>query len=175
MYRRSTWMAPSMTLAPARIPASKREVNSTHPSLRGVYRTAPYLHLGSAESLLSVLTTQNSNDLHGTTSQLSGSELDDLVAFMESLGNDDDGFVINAGLNDAWYDPRQDGQGFFVIVYPVTQRIFLAWFTYDTEPPDGSTAAVLGDKGHQLADPAGKLFGQQRRPGAFPDQRRKIQ
>jgi len=58
-------------------------------------------------------------------------------------------FRINAGLNDAWYNPATDGQGFFITVYPELAVIVLAWFTYDTElPPDGATAN-LGDAGHR--------------------------
>jgi hypothetical protein len=56
---------------------------------------------------------------------------------------------MNAGLNDAWYDPDTDGQGFLISVLPDTGAVFLAWFTYDTElPPEGATAN-LGDPGHR--------------------------
>jgi hypothetical protein len=58
-------------------------------------------------------------------------------------------FVLNAGLNDAWYDPVTDGQGFFIIVFPELGVVVLAWFTYDTElPPDGAPVN-LGDAGHR--------------------------
>ena len=55
------------------------------PMLLGLYRSAPYLHHGKAETLRDVLTTQNAGDKHGVTSQLSASEVDDLVAFLKSL------------------------------------------------------------------------------------------
>jgi YVTN family beta-propeller protein len=55
------------------------------PSLRGIYNTAPYLHDGSAATLLDVLTMQNRNDAHGKTSHLSGAQLQDLVQFLKSL------------------------------------------------------------------------------------------
>lgn len=55
------------------------------PTLLGLYRSAPYLHHGMAASLRDVLTTQNAGDKHGVTSQLSGREVDDLVAFLRSL------------------------------------------------------------------------------------------
>lgn len=55
------------------------------PTLLGVYRTAPYLHHGLADTLEDVLTTQNSNDQHGKTSHLSAEQIADLVAFMKSL------------------------------------------------------------------------------------------
>ncbi len=55
------------------------------PTLLGVWHTAPYLHDGRATSLRAVLTTHNADDLHGRTSQLSDSQLDDLVAYLQSL------------------------------------------------------------------------------------------
>jgi len=56
---------------------------------------------------------------------------------------------INAGLNDAWFDPKTDGQGFFVNVFPDLGFMSLAWFTYDTELPDEDLVANLGDFGHR--------------------------
>ncbi|MCB9597315.1 MAG: c-type cytochrome [Sandaracinaceae bacterium] len=58
------------------------------PTLRGLWRTAPYLHDGSAPTLREVLTTRNAADTHGVTSSLTDAEIDDLVAFLRSL---DDG------------------------------------------------------------------------------------
>lgn len=55
------------------------------PSLRGVYATAPYLHDGRASTLTSVLTTYNPDDKHGLTSSLTESEVEDIVAFLNSL------------------------------------------------------------------------------------------
>jgi YVTN family beta-propeller protein len=55
------------------------------PTLLGIYRTAPYLHDGSALSLHDVLTTQNKKDQHGKTSNLSTTDIDDLVIFLKSL------------------------------------------------------------------------------------------
>ncbi len=55
------------------------------PSLRGIYSTEPYLHDGRADMIRDVLTTHNPSDLHGVTSGLSESEIDDLVAFLQSL------------------------------------------------------------------------------------------
>jgi photosystem II stability/assembly factor-like uncharacterized protein len=52
---------------------------------------------------------------------------------------------INAGLNGSWYDPGTDGQGFFIDVFPTSSVMFAAWFTYDTEHPDASVTANLGD------------------------------
>ncbi len=55
------------------------------PSLRGVHGTAPYLHDGSAGSLLDVPGAKNPEDRHGVTSHLTGAELADLVDFLRSL------------------------------------------------------------------------------------------
>jgi YVTN family beta-propeller protein len=55
------------------------------PSLIGVYRSAPYLHDGRAESLRDVLTTHNPDDRHGRTSHLTPAQLNDLVEFLKSL------------------------------------------------------------------------------------------
>jgi len=55
------------------------------PTLLGVYRTAPYLHHGKANSLMEVLTKYNHGDKHGKTSHLAPSQLKDLVAFITAL------------------------------------------------------------------------------------------
>lgn len=55
------------------------------PTLHGVFATAPYLHDGSAPTLRGVLTSRNIDDTHGSTSELSDDELDDLVAYLRSL------------------------------------------------------------------------------------------
>jgi RoxA-like, cytochrome c-like/PKD domain/Cytochrome D1 heme domain len=55
------------------------------PGLHGVWASAPYLHDGSAPTLLAVLTSHNLADAHGVTSGLSPTELDDLVAYLQSL------------------------------------------------------------------------------------------
>jgi len=55
------------------------------PSLVEVWRTAPYLHDGSAATLREVLTARNHNDRHGRTSHLSEQELNDLVEYLLSL------------------------------------------------------------------------------------------
>jgi YVTN family beta-propeller protein len=128
------------------------------PSLRGIYKTPPYLHDGRAETLLDVLTTNNPQDRHGGTSHLSEPELADLVAYLESLGGEASGFVMNAGLNDAWLEAGKTGQGFFIVVYEKVQQVFLAWFTYDAERP-GEDAATLGEPGHRWLTAQGPFEG----------------
>jgi YVTN family beta-propeller protein len=55
------------------------------PTLIEVWRTAPYLHDGSAATIRDVLTTRNPHDQHGETSNLSSQEIDDLCAYILSL------------------------------------------------------------------------------------------
>jgi hypothetical protein len=53
-------------------------------TLLGLWATAPYLHDGSAATLLDVL-DMNVNDQHGTTSGLDASQRADLVEFLKTL------------------------------------------------------------------------------------------
>lgn len=55
------------------------------PSLRGVARSGPWLHDGSAATLRDVLTSRNAGGLHGSTARLSEAELDALVEYLRSL------------------------------------------------------------------------------------------
>jgi len=55
------------------------------PTLVEVWRTAPYLHDGSAATLREVFTFRNPHDAHGSTSRLSAKELDDLCVYVLSL------------------------------------------------------------------------------------------
>jgi mono/diheme cytochrome c family protein len=55
------------------------------PTLIELWRTAPYLHDGSAATVRDVLTTRNPHDRHGKTSDLTRQELDDLCEYLLSL------------------------------------------------------------------------------------------
>jgi len=68
---------------------------------------------------------------------------------------------INPGLNDAWYNPETDGQGFFITVFPDLGYVSLAWFTYDTELPAEDATANLGDPGHRWLTAVGPIAGNQ--------------
>jgi YVTN family beta-propeller protein len=59
------------------------------PTLLGVYRTAPYLHHGKAETLQDVLTQHNQEDKHGSTSHLTSQQISDLVEFLKALPYED--------------------------------------------------------------------------------------
>jgi hypothetical protein len=68
---------------------------------------------------------------------------------------------INPGLNDAWYDPDTNGQGFFITVLPDLSAMSLAWFTYDTELPSLDAVANLGDPSHRWITAVGPIVGNQ--------------
>jgi hypothetical protein len=68
---------------------------------------------------------------------------------------------MNAGMNDAWYNPQTDGQGFFITVFPDLNAVSLAWFTYDTELPPPGAVANLGDPGHRWLTAMGPISGNQ--------------
>jgi YVTN family beta-propeller protein len=55
------------------------------PTLIELWRTAPYLHDGSAITVREIMTTRNPHDAHGTTSILTSEEIDDLCAYVLSL------------------------------------------------------------------------------------------
>jgi cyclophilin family peptidyl-prolyl cis-trans isomerase len=68
-------------------------------------------------------------------------------------------FAMNAGLNDAWYNPLTNGQGFFITVFPELGLVSLAWFTYDTVLPGEGDTANLGDPGHRWLTALGAIEG----------------
>ena len=55
------------------------------PTLIEVWRTAPYLYDGRADTIMDVLTTFNKDDYHGTTSDLKEDELKALADYVKSL------------------------------------------------------------------------------------------
>lgn len=55
------------------------------PHLRGAWDSAPYLHDGRAKTLHEVFTVHNPDNKHGKTKGLTKQELDDLIAFVQSL------------------------------------------------------------------------------------------
>ena len=65
------------------------------PTLKGVWDTPPYLHDGSAATLLDVIGSANAGDKHGKTSHLSAGQKAQLVAFLQQL---DDGAVREVGI-----------------------------------------------------------------------------
>jgi len=68
-------------------------------------------------------------------------------------------FQINAGLNDVWFNPATNGQGFLIAVFPDIKQFFVAWFTFDTERPGAGVSAILGDPGHRWVTALGPYSG----------------
>ncbi|MDR1336357.1 MAG: hypothetical protein LBK22_05975, partial [Tannerella sp.] len=55
------------------------------PTLREIWRTAPYLYDGRAATLREVFTSCNPDDLHGVTQSLTGQELEALILYIQTL------------------------------------------------------------------------------------------
>lgn len=69
-------------------------------------------------------------------------------------------FSINAGLNDAWFNPETDGQGFFIDVYQEQGQVFLSWFTYETVDREESIPdAIIGESFHRWLTAQGPYEG----------------
>ncbi len=66
-------------------PFDKEDKEFDTPTLRELWRTAPYLHDGSAATIRDVLTTRNPKDEHGKTSRLTVRQIDDLAEYLLSL------------------------------------------------------------------------------------------
>lgn len=65
------------------------------PTLNGVWETGPYLHDGSAATLLEVITTRNPADRHGATSQLSATQRNQLIAYLQQLESEVAGDIVS--------------------------------------------------------------------------------
>lgn len=65
--------------------ASEKHEMFDNPTLVEVWRTAPYLHDGSAATIMEVLTIKNTADKHGKTSHLKKDELEALEEYVNSL------------------------------------------------------------------------------------------
>lgn len=69
-------------------------------------------------------------------------------------------FSIDAGLNDAWYNPATDGQGFFINVFKAHGTLFLSWFTYETDTRDElAPVATVGEPYHRWLTAQGPMSG----------------
>ena len=66
-------------------PFDKEDREFDTPTLHELWRTAPYLHDGSAATIREVLTTRNPKDEHGKTSHLTTQQIDDLAEYVLSL------------------------------------------------------------------------------------------
>lgn len=69
--------------------SSNNDLMYDTPTLLDLWRTAPYLHDGSAATLRDVLTVHNAQNLHGSTSQLTSQQIDQLVAYLLQINGTD--------------------------------------------------------------------------------------
>lgn len=66
-------------------PVDRDQIQFDTPTLREIWRTAPYLHDGSALTIFDLLTTGNEKQRHGKTEGLSQEELESLSEYILSL------------------------------------------------------------------------------------------
>ncbi|MGK2927149.1 MAG: hypothetical protein ACSLE2_16155, partial [Lysobacterales bacterium] len=64
---------------------------------------------------------------------------------------------INAGFTDAWFNPETSGQGFFINVFPSLGKVFVGWFTFDTEQPPAAVGAHFGAPGQRWLTAQGDI------------------
>ena len=120
------------------------------PTLKGIWEFSPYLHDGSAATLMDVITTANPADRHGKTSSLSQEEKKQLVAYLQQI---DESETSSAGLlpiqRSASVNLRlsvlkgvgTDRMFFQVVGIPQQAPLFIA-----IHRPDGSQVRVLEDR-----------------------------
>ncbi|MFC1796765.1 hypothetical protein ACFL1V_06675 [Pseudomonadota bacterium] len=69
-------------------------------------------------------------------------------------------FVLNPALTDAWFDPSQNGQGFFINLFDDVGLIFIGWFTYETADREFyEPTAIIGEPYHRWLTATGGWVG----------------
>lgn len=125
-------------------------IQSADVTLDGVNTTTLNMDVGA--TLSGVLTGLSTLRYWGTNVelQLVSSGLSTIERLGDTKGaGSSEGFEINSGLTDAWFNPSTNGQGFVIAVWEDIQTIFIAWFTFDTERPPDDAVAILGEPGHR--------------------------
>lgn len=84
---------------------------------------------------------------------------DECIGDINDVPVSNGGFSINPGLNDVWYYPKTNGQGFSITVFPGVKRVFMVWFTYGVDLPDPTAATVIGDPGQRWLAAEGPYSG----------------
>jgi hypothetical protein len=103
---------------------------------------------------------KDSCDADDSESQIGSTGLDNDGDGQRDANDSDCGlFSINAGMNDAWFNPETNGQGVLVAVFKETGVLFLAWFTFDVERPPEDVTAILGEPGHRWLTAQGPFEG----------------
>jgi YVTN family beta-propeller protein len=145
------------------------------PTLLGLWESGPYLHDGSAATLMDVITTSNAGDLHGHTSQLSARERDQLVAFLRQIESppaaDPSALRPSAARPAGRFLARPSGQGYALLwIGPSVEGARLSIFDAGgrrlarLEPEPGTGTSGTGTSlTFRWAGPAGRGA----RPGVF--------
>lgn len=68
-------------------------------------------------------------------------------------------FFITEGVNGAWANFETLGQGQLMEVFPDSNQLFSAWFTWDTTQPDPGDVAEVGDPNHRWLTAQGGFEG----------------
>jgi len=70
-------------------------------------------------------------------------------------------FEINPGLSGAWFNPDTSGQGWLidVIERETGLEFFVAWFTYDVNPPAADEIGGFGSRQHRWFTASGSVSG----------------
>ncbi len=102
---------------------------------------------------------RNACDEDGSESRFGAFGLDNDGDGRRDANDPDCSFPINAGLNDAWFNPDTNGQGFLLTVLEPSKLVFLAWFTYSVDLPPEDAAATVGHPGHRWLIAQGPFDG----------------
>ncbi len=72
-----------------------------------------------------------------------------------------DGFEINPGLSGTWFNAATPGQGWLIDIIDSGDRkeVFVAWFTYDINAPDGDDGEGFGSTQHRWLTASGTFSG----------------
>jgi len=84
---------------------------------------------------------------------------EECVNLIDDVPVSDGSFSINPGLNDTWYYPGTDGQGFAITVYPGAKLLSLIWFTYGIELLTPEDITMIGNPGQRWLAAAGPYSG----------------
>ncbi len=77
------------------------------PTLRGLWRGGPYLHDGRADTLQQVFTEHNPSGAHGPTGSLSPQQIEQLVAYLRQIDDDEPASPQSAPIL-SWLSPDHD-------------------------------------------------------------------
>ena len=69
----------------------------------------------------------------------------------------DESLNINSGLNGAWFNAQTSGQGMMLEVLPTLDKVFMAWFTHDTQTPDEGVANTIGSTNQRWLSGLGSI------------------